>query len=328
MPEWESLTATTVAALVRDQVRGSRTDVAIPLHDDLGLREVQVQVPGRLLDREHAAPTSRLSAALGPAKHDRLAGRDTRDGMTDVHGVRVHQPGHRLLVRVDVRRGDVLVRTNDRDQFGSEAAREVLDLVTRQLLRVDPHAAFRPTVWDSDDGTLPRHEHRQGLHFGQRDVLMVANAALGRSGVAVVLDAMAGEDLHASIVHLHREVHREFPLAVSEHLPHAVIQAHDVRGGVELGDRHIPQGPGFSPEFSEFRCHVCAHNHVEPSQVSTHASLRRRERKSRKPSDRSSYSSSSSPSNAARTSSGLARPPVRFIVSPIRRPIAAFLPLL
>ena len=63
------------------------------------------------------------------ADRDRLAGDDLRDGVADLHRVRVHHPGHRLLVRRHVRRGNVLLRADDRQQLGGEAARDRLQLV-------------------------------------------------------------------------------------------------------------------------------------------------------------------------------------------------------
>ena len=50
---------------------------------------------GRLDDAVDGAAGGRLVAALRAAEADRLAGDDARDGVPDVHRVRVHDPGHR-----------------------------------------------------------------------------------------------------------------------------------------------------------------------------------------------------------------------------------------
>ena len=75
----------------------------------------------------------------GAADRDRLPGHDLRHRVAALHRVRVHHPGHRLLVRGHVRRGDVLLGPDDREQLGGEAAREPLDLAGRERARVAAH---------------------------------------------------------------------------------------------------------------------------------------------------------------------------------------------
>ena len=60
-----------------------------------------------------------------------LPGHDLRHGVAALHRVRVHHPGHRLLVRRHVRRRDVLLRADDRQQLRREAPREPLELAER-----------------------------------------------------------------------------------------------------------------------------------------------------------------------------------------------------
>ncbi len=56
-----------------------------------------------------------------------LAGDDGGGGLTDVHGVRVHDPGHGLLAGAHVRRRDVALRTQPIGQFRGVAASEPLE---------------------------------------------------------------------------------------------------------------------------------------------------------------------------------------------------------
>ena len=81
--------------------------------------------------------------------------------------------------------------------LGEEPAGEVLQLLQRELLGVDDHAALAAAVGDAHDRALPGHPHREGLDLVEADVLVVADAALGRPAAQVVLDAVAGEDLDA-----------------------------------------------------------------------------------------------------------------------------------
>src|SRR4029453_6217007 len=101
---------------------------------------------------------------------------------------------------------DVLLGPDEDLDLGEEAPAEALEFLLRQLLRVDDDAALAATVRDPDDRALPGHPHREGLDLVERDVLVVADAALGRAAAEVVLDAVAGEDLDRPVVHLHREV--------------------------------------------------------------------------------------------------------------------------
>ena len=61
---------------------------------------------------------------------------------------------------------------------------------------------------------MPTTAHFQVIHIARAltsssvDVLVVADPALGGTAAEVVLDAVAGEDLHRAVVHLHREVAR------------------------------------------------------------------------------------------------------------------------
>ena len=73
----------------------------------------------------------------------------------------------------------------------------------------------------SDDGALPGHPHGQGLDLVERHVRVVADAALGRAAAQVVLDAVAGEDLDAAVVHLDREVDGQLALGLAQDLAQA-----------------------------------------------------------------------------------------------------------
>ena len=63
---------------------------------------------------------------------------------------------------------------------------------------------------------------------------MVADAALGRSAAEVVLDAVAGEDLDAAVIHLHREVDDELAARLAQDLAQSRIEIEALRGQIEL----------------------------------------------------------------------------------------------
>ena len=63
---------------------------------------------------------------------------------------------------------------------------------------------------------------------------MEADAALGRPAAEVVLDAVAGEDLDAAVVHQDREVHGQLATRLAQDPAEAGVQVEHVSGEIEL----------------------------------------------------------------------------------------------
>ena len=122
--------------------------------------------------------------------------------------------------------------------------RQVLELTARQLLGVDDHAALAAAEGDAHDGALPGHPHREGLDLVDADVLVVADAALGRAATQVVLDAVALEDLDDAVVHLDREVDVQLAPGLTQDLAQAGVEVELLGGDVELLLRHVPRVDG------------------------------------------------------------------------------------
>ena len=111
------------------ELRGERAGVPKALHHDLRVFQIHAQMLGRLDDRVHGAPRGGLVASLAPADRQRLAGHNGERGVALVHRVRVHDPGHRLRVRVHVGRGYVAIRTDEQLDLRGVAARQRLELL-------------------------------------------------------------------------------------------------------------------------------------------------------------------------------------------------------
>src|SRR5437773_24942 len=92
-----------------------------------------------------------------PSDREGLARDDTGDREALGHRDRVHDPGHRLAVRVHVGRGDVLLRADDDRDLGRVPAGHMLELVLRHFLRVADYSALRAAVGNAHDRALPRH---------------------------------------------------------------------------------------------------------------------------------------------------------------------------
>ena len=120
------------------------------------------------------------------------------------HRVRVHDPGHGLLVRGHVRSRDVLFRPDHGPQLDRVAAGHPLQLGLGHLARVAADAALRAAVGNPQQRALPGHPHRERRALAERDVRVVAEAALRRAEDGRVLDPVAGEHLQRPVVAAHR----------------------------------------------------------------------------------------------------------------------------
>ena len=236
-PPETSETAITVAPRVDELVRRDPADVAEALDDAALLGEVPAEPLARAGDHHHDAGAGRLVPEDGAADRDRLAGHDLRHRVADLHRVRVHHPRHRLLVRRHVRRGDVLLRADDRQQLGGEAARQALELAcdsSRGLQRTPP---FAPPYGQAQERALPRHPDRERRALAERDLRVVADAALRRAEHGRVLDAVAGEDDAAAVVHPDRDGEHDRALGVAEPLGDGVGDVRVRQRLLELRDR-------------------------------------------------------------------------------------------
>ena len=93
---------------------------------------------------------------------------------------------------------------------------------------------------------MPTTAHFQVIHIARaltssrRDVLVVADAALGRAAAQVVLDAVAREDLDGPVVHLHGEVDGQLAARLAQDPAQAGVELESIGGEVELLLRDVP----------------------------------------------------------------------------------------
>ena len=194
---------------------------------------------GGLARHDHHAAAGGFAAAQRAAHLDRLAGHDRRRGIADVHAVGVHHPRHDLIVGVDVGRGHVLVGADRVDDLRDVAPGQRLELAPRHARRVADDAALAAAEGHVRHRALPRHPRGERRDLVERDVGVVADAALGRTERDVVLHAVAGEDLDLAVVHLHRARHRDLPLRVRQDFPDAGVEPQQPRRSVELLEHRV-----------------------------------------------------------------------------------------
>src|SRR5438046_1388663 len=133
------------------------------------------------------------TAAGQAADAERLAGDHAGYALALGHRVRVHHPGHRLLIGAEVRGGNVQVRADHEDDLGGIASGEVLLLLHRELAGITPDAALGPAVGEAHQGALPGHQHRQSADLAQVHVRGVAEPPFGRSEHGVVVTPVPHE---------------------------------------------------------------------------------------------------------------------------------------
>ncbi len=154
--------------------------------------------------------------------------------MALVHRVRVEDPRHRRGVRADVGRRDVLLGADLVDDLGGVAARHPLELAARHRLRVAGDAALRAAERKPHQRALPGHPHRQRLDLVERDVRVVADAALRRPARDVVRDAVAGERAHVAVVERGRDRDLDRLLALLQDVDEALVDLERLGDLVEL----------------------------------------------------------------------------------------------
>ena len=185
-----------------------------------------------------------LAAALRAAEGDGLAGDDRGREMADVGRVGVHHPAHDLLVGADVGRGHVGVRPEEVDHFLHVAAGEMLEFGLGELLGIDDHAALGAAVGQADERTFPAHPHRERGDLADGDVLVEADAALGRAGREVVLDPIAFEDRDRSIVAVDRAGDGDRPFRQQQAVAFVHRDREMIGDHPELVHRHLENRTG------------------------------------------------------------------------------------
>ena len=208
-------------------------DVAEALDDDRGFGGDHVEVLDGLTGDDGDAAASGFATTARAAERDGLAGDDGGNGLADVHGVGVHDPGHGLLVGVDVGSGDVFFGADELDESCGVATGHAFEFTLGHGLGVTDDAAFGSAEGDIDDGAFPGHPGCEGADFVERDVGAVADAALAGAAGDGVLDAVAGEDFDAAVIHGDGDVDDDFAGGVAEDLPDASVEVETAGSFVE-----------------------------------------------------------------------------------------------
>jgi hypothetical protein len=217
--------------------------------------QVHAQPARRLAPGDEHAAAGGLDAAERSAQVQRLARDHAGGGAADVHRVGVHHPRHDLRVGIHVRRGNIGVRADDDADLAGVAARDLLEFLQRELLRVDADAALGAAVRQVDGRGLDGHPGRQRHHFFQRDVGVEAHATLARAAAHVVLHAVALEVGDGAVVHLDRHVDDQRALGALECFDPAGQRAEVGHHAVDLREVGAPGAVGGRMDEGELFTH-------------------------------------------------------------------------
>ena len=170
----------------------------------------------RLVADDHQAASGSFNAPVRPAQFERLAGHNRRDGMAHMHGIGIHDPGHDLLVGVDVGTGNIFFRPQQLHQFRRVPSGEALQFTLGHLVRIANHSPGRAAERDIHHRAFPRHPTGQRASFVKSDVGGITNAALGRPAIDRVLHPESGKYLQAPVVQLYRDMHDNFAAGLAQ----------------------------------------------------------------------------------------------------------------
>ena len=204
-----------IAGLVH-QPRRLRAHVSASLDDDARGLPVAPETFEGLVADDHAPAPGRLAAAARASEVERLSRHARRHRVPDVHGVGVHDPGHRLLVGVHVRGGDVALRADVVEDFRRVPSRDPLQLASRKFFGIADDAAFGAAERNVDDAAFPSHLGGESTDFVEGDIGAVAQTAFARSARDAVLDAEAVEYFQPPVVQGHGNVHDDFSVGGAE----------------------------------------------------------------------------------------------------------------
>ncbi len=203
------------------------------LNDDASALQRDAEVARVFLHHVHDATAGRFLAPQRATQRHRFS-RHHCWAVALAARVFIEDPGHHLRIGVHIGSGNIPVGAkHDRDPL-REPASEPLELELRELLGIDRDAALRAAEGDIHQRRLPRHDRREPEHFVVIGLGVVANAPFARTAGAIVLNAIAGEDLDPPVIHPHR--HLDLHLAERRHedFSHVRFEVDQVGGAIEL----------------------------------------------------------------------------------------------
>src|SRR5437763_16136627 len=157
--------------------------IAETLDDYSRLVSVHAEPLKGLVTDDHQSTPGSFSASMGAAQFERLPGDHSRDRMAHMHGVGIHDPGHDLLVRINVRTGNIFFRTQDLHELRSVPSGESLEFTLGQVVWIANHPTSGTTERDIHQSTFPCHPTCECSCLVKRELGAVRDTTLGWSAI-------------------------------------------------------------------------------------------------------------------------------------------------
>jgi len=152
------------------------------------------------VNRIDQSAASRFLPTERASQHDRFAGHDFGNCVADLLTVGVHQPGHHLFIRAQVRCRDIPIRANHIDDLHGIPTSQPLQFGPRQHGRIDPDATFRSAERQLHQRAFPGHPHGECGDFAQIDILVIADATFRRTHGQHMLHAVSDHRFYVLVV--------------------------------------------------------------------------------------------------------------------------------
>ena len=210
-----------------------RADVAEALDDEARVGRAHAEVRRRLAKHVDAAAARGRLAAVGPLEGDRLAG--------EIAGVWPWSLPYSSIIQaitwaLVLTSGAGMSRVGPRI-FSTLSMNERVIFCTLGALELvggAVDAALGAAERDAGDGGLPGHQRGQRADLVDVDLGVEADAALVRAPGAVVLDAVAGEDVDLAVGELDRDLHGDLAVRRPEDDAQVVRKLEAVAGDLEV----------------------------------------------------------------------------------------------
>ena len=198
-----------VAGLMHE-LCGGRANIAKSLNDDPRVQVLHAEFGESAIAVKQHPSSSSLQAAVRSAQIDRFAGNHRRRCMTHVHRVRIHDPGHGLLVGAKVGRGNVAFRAKPFDQLSCITARNAFQLSVGKLRGIANDAALCATERNVHNRAFPSHPTGQRADLIERHIRRVAYSSLARAADDRVMNPVADKYFQMATIEHHRNVYGNF----------------------------------------------------------------------------------------------------------------------
>ena len=162
----------------------------------------------------------------------------------------IHDPVHRLGVRSQIGRRDVVGRSNIGGECVGESSGQTHMFGGRQIVRIDLYTSLGPSEGKGDQSTFEGHHRGQRGDLVHGDLGVVPDSPLVRAQNIVVLNSISPEEFQFSVVAADRKVDLDHVFRFGEDFTNLLSEVHD------LGRHRVPFLRDLIETFLSFFCHL------------------------------------------------------------------------